>query len=181
MWPSYVRSDPGSARDGTLRGVCELFSTLKHNGSSFMGLGMARDMDLNDEDLMIQFSGVKICRRFGDFDTKSFLNLEISVDRLSMRLVSPFVQGDQVKVCTFDGTWDMLIHDDTCVHSTTWGSAMQLWVYMGVSWNSGTPKSSILIGFFIINHPFWGTTIFGNTHIYIYMLIQYIVVVSIWW
>ena len=25
------------------------------------------------------------------------------------------------------------------------------------------PKSSILIGFSSINHPFWGTTIFGNT------------------
>ena len=36
---------------------------------------------------------------------------------------------------------------------------------MGVSVNSGTPKSSILIGFSIINHPFWGTPIFGNTHI----------------
>ena len=35
---------------------------------------------------------------------------------------------------------------------------------MGVSKNNGTPKSSILIGFSIINHPFWGTTIFGNTH-----------------
>ena len=31
---------------------------------------------------------------------------------------------------------------------------------MGVSKNSGTPKSSILIGFSIINHPFWGTPIF---------------------
>ena len=30
-------------------------------------------------------------------------------------------------------------------------------VYMGVSENSVTPKSSILIGFSIINHPFWGT------------------------
>ena len=40
---------------------------------------------------------------------------------------------------------------------------------MGVSENSGTPKSSILIGFSIINHPFWGTPIFGNTHIYIYL------------
>ena len=38
-------------------------------------------------------------------------------------------------------------------------------LYMGVSKNRGTPKSSILIGFFIINHPFWGTIIFGNTHI----------------
>ena len=36
---------------------------------------------------------------------------------------------------------------------------------MDVSRNRGTPKSSILIGFSIINHPFWGTTIFGNTHI----------------
>ena len=36
--------------------------------------------------------------------------------------------------------------------------------YMGVSKNRGTPKSSILIGFSIINHPFWGTFIFGNTH-----------------
>ena len=35
---------------------------------------------------------------------------------------------------------------------------------MGVSKNRGTPKSSILIGFSIVNHPFWGTPIFGNTH-----------------
>jgi len=28
-----------------------------------------------------------------------------------------------------------------------------------------TPKSSILRRFSIINHPFWGTTIFGNIHI----------------
>ena len=38
--------------------------------------------------------------------------------------------------------------------------------YMSVSENGGTPKSSILIGFSIINHPFWGTPIFGNTHIH---------------
>ena len=37
--------------------------------------------------------------------------------------------------------------------------------YMGVSVNGGTPKTSILIGFSIINHPFWGTTIEGNPHI----------------
>ena len=40
---------------------------------------------------------------------------------------------------------------------------------MGVSENGGTPKSSILIGFSIINHPFWGTTIFGNTHMAIFL------------
>ncbi len=28
------------------------------------------------------------------------------------------------------------------------------------------PKSSILIGFSIINHPFWGTPIFGSVHIW---------------
>ena len=38
---------------------------------------------------------------------------------------------------------------------------------MGVSENCSTPKSSILIGCSIINHPFWGTPIFGNTHIFI--------------
>ena len=35
---------------------------------------------------------------------------------------------------------------------------------MGVSLNGGTPKSSILIGFSIINHPYWGTTILGTPH-----------------
>ena len=38
-------------------------------------------------------------------------------------------------------------------------------LHMGVSKNNGTTKSSILIGFSLINHPFWGTPIFGNTHI----------------
>ena len=38
------------------------------------------------------------------------------------------------------------------------------WMKMDVSENSGTPKSSIFnIGFSIINHPFWGTTIFLET------------------
>ena len=36
---------------------------------------------------------------------------------------------------------------------------------MGVSKNRGTPKSSILIGFSLINHPFLGTPIL-ETHIY---------------
>ena len=41
-------------------------------------------------------------------------------------------------------------------------------LYMGVSKNRGfcPPKSSILKGFSIINHPFWDTPIFGNTHIF---------------
>ena len=36
---------------------------------------------------------------------------------------------------------------------------------MDVSENSGTPKSSIFIGFSIIKDPFWDTPIFGNIHI----------------
>ena len=40
---------------------------------------------------------------------------------------------------------------------------------MGVSENSGTPKSSILIGFSILNHPFWGTVpLFLETPIYLF-------------
>ena len=39
-----------------------------------------------------------------------------------------------------------------------------IWVFPK---NNGTPKSSILIGFSIINHPFWGTPIF-ETPIYTY-------------
>ena len=34
--------------------------------------------------------------------------------------------------------------------------------YKGVSENNGTSKSSILIGFSIINHPFWGALILGT-------------------
>ena len=43
-------------------------------------------------------------------------------------------------------------------------SKLLLYLQMGVSKNSGfPPKSSILIGFSIINHPFWGTPSFGNS------------------
>ena len=46
--------------------------------------------------------------------------------------------------------------------------------HMGVSEYGGFFPQIIhgLIGFSIINHPFWGTTIFGNTHIYIYIYIN---------
>ncbi len=48
---------------------------------------------------------------------------------------------------------------------------------MGVSKNNGAPKSSILIGFSIINQPFWGTPIFGNIHMIIFgvcLLLQFV-------
>ena len=48
-----------------------------------------------------------------------------------------------------------------------WPNLGKIWVFpkIGVP-----PKSSILIGFSIINHPFWGTPFFGNTHM-----------IQIWW
>ena len=39
------------------------------------------------------------------------------------------------------------------------------WCNMGASKNrGGPPKSSMFVGFSIINHPFWGTPIFANTY-----------------
>ena len=38
---------------------------------------------------------------------------------------------------------------------------------MDVSENSGTPKSSFSMRFSIINHPFWGTPIFGNIRMFL--------------
>ena len=55
-------------------------------------------------------------------------------------------------------------HQSAGVPATiVWAQKKQF--HMGGSKNSGTPKSSILIGFSIVNHPFWGTIIVGNTHI----------------
>ena len=44
------------------------------------------------------------------------------------------------------------------------GSVRIIWVFpkIGVP-----PKHFNRIGFSIINHPFWGTSIFGNTHIFL--------------
>jgi len=47
-------------------------------------------------------------------------------------------------------------------HRISWKN----WNSCAVSKNDGTPKSSILIGFSIINHPFWGTPIFGNIQLF---------------
>ena len=45
---------------------------------------------------------------------------------------------------------------------------------MGVSKNNGTPKSSILIGFSIIYHPFWRLPpIFGNTQMHHFWFIRF--------
>ena len=57
-----------------------------------------------------------------------------------------------------------------------------IYIYMGVSIKNGTPKSASLMGFSIINHPFWGTLIFGNIHIYmLYIIITTIQRSAVFW
>ena len=43
-------------------------------------------------------------------------------------------------------------------------SIIPTWVFPKIG--VGPPNHPFLIGFSLINHPFWGTTIFGNTYIY---------------
>ena len=38
--------------------------------------------------------------------------------------------------------------------------------HMGGSINGGPPKSSFLMGFSTVNHPFWATSIDGNPHMH---------------
>ena len=49
-----------------------------------------------------------------------------------------------------------------CLH--LWALRTHIWMFPKIM--GKPPKSSILTRFSIINHPFWGTPIFGNTHIY---------------
>ena len=59
---------------------------------------------------------------------------------------------------------------------------MYVYIYMyiyGCFQKKGYPQSSILIGFSIINHPFWGIPIFGNTHILLIGMMEYITIIII--
>ena len=55
--------------------------------------------------------------------------------------------------------------------SESLGAQPHVQEHMGVSKNRGTPKSSILIGFSTINHPFWGTPTFGTTHRFVFLVV----------
>ena len=44
--------------------------------------------------------------------------------------------------------------------------------YGGFLSHRGTPKSSNLVGFAIIKHPFWGTPIYGNHHMFLRLSLQ---------
>ncbi len=58
----------------------------------------------------------------------------------------------------------------------TWKKKLRNWkfkVNMGVSKNNGIPKSSILIGFSIINHPFLGISLFLETSTSKWWMVSY--------
>ena len=55
-------------------------------------------------------------------------------------------------------------HWDRCIRwrwTGKWRNTI-IWVFPKIG--VGLPNHPILIGFSIINHPFWGTFIFGNAH-----------------
>ena len=87
---------------------------------------------------------------------------------------SSTISSNQMMWCT--GSTTLQPHD-LLKCSWAWSTNLGCLVYIGCFQKKMVPpKSSILIGFSIINHPFWGTPIFGNTHIYtiIYMIYLYI-------
>ena len=103
---------------------------------------------------------MKLCSEFPCTQTKSielpWRSMFISWSRVTMRM--PSSQKKIRSPCRLK----MSITQPPIVFSSYSISICSLH-QTGVSKNSGTPKSSILIGCSIINHPFWGTPIFGNT------------------
>ena len=67
------------------------------------------------------------------------------------------------RLCT---SVNSLIHMSTIGRKEMWESLGPLINTWGFSKNRCIHKSSILIEFSLINHPFWGTPVFGNTHIF---------------
>ena len=65
------------------------------------------------------------------------------------------------------------------VTDMSWDEACIQNLHVGVSKNNGTPKSSILIGFSIINHPFWWFSLFLETPMY--PLGNAPIIQSSWW
>ena len=102
------------------------------------------------------------------WDSVPMLVPEIEIDACKSRI--PIRLGIAAHLRHLDASPE----EEQCACESSWvkncnhHKALEVWKnveHMDVSENSGTPKSSILIGFSILNHPFWGTLIFGNTHI----------------
>ena len=83
--------------------------------------------------------------------------------------LSPWPWNPPFHMANFNTLWfpdigipPVLIHFNSMFPYNGWVNFI---VYLWISWNGGTPKSSILVGFSLINHPFGGTPIDGNLHI----------------
>ena len=98
-------------------------------------------------------------------DAKYTQHLNISDDQMS-RFGTTFLSGNYVAPAMADaGELVRFFFSLTLRKTAVEAPALLLTpFYIGVSGNGGAPKSSILIGFSIIHHLFWGTIIFGNTH-----------------
>ena len=69
-------------------------------------------------------------------------------------------------LCRSSQDWGSEIYNSRRISQRGWKASLS-WCFehhLEVSWNGGTPKSSILIGFSTINNPFWATPIYGNPH-----------------
>ena len=80
----------------------------------------------------------KITVRYGGHCSRDPISVDVSGLSLG---ASPMLDSSFCRVCLGNGSFDM-----------------------GVSINGGTPKSSILMGSSLKNHPFWDTPILGNIH-----------------
>ena len=75
-------------------------------------------------------------------------------ERLKQYVVSTLVEGMMPS-----GSYRSCFPNEVIIPSMGWFTDLE------VSWNGGTPKSSIFIfGFSIINQPFGGSPIYGNPH-----------------
>ena len=72
-------------------------------------------------------------------------------------------KGELVNELKSDGQWFLEVHGRTYLANFEEIHVRTIWVFPKIG--VGPPRSSILIGFSIINHPFWGAPIFGNMHI----------------
>ena len=92
--------------------------------------------------------------------SKCYMGLGIIISEQNCLCNSRTIVENPFQVWRTHLTFPVLVAKGSFVFKTTF------FQHVGVSKNNGTPKSSILIGFSIINHPFWGTSIFGNTHVF---------------
>ena len=121
--------------------------------SSFYFLGLAKFCGFDMVLIMNIFHGlVSFSRHI------SWWYFFFRLDILERPFFSVMKSGNKPNASEFG--WNMLKPFWDTLH---WGS-------LGVSKNRDTPKSSILIGFSILNHPFLGTPIFGNTQIFLKLL-----------